>query len=106
MNNGRRVWVVLAVVAIVLVGALCAEAALQLPGYATGQSVKADLESKGRKVTDVVTLVVGIGAILGILWGALKIGTGNAEEGKRYVIGGMTAIVIASVVYGIVALVA
>ena len=42
---------------------------------------------------------------MGILVGAIKIGGGNPEGGKTFIIGGVVALVIAGSVYGIATLV-
>ena len=82
-----------------------AYAALTLPNYASGGNLSSDLQSKGKAVTDIIAMVVAILAIMGILVGAGKIGTGKGEEGKQWVIGGIVALVIAGSVYGIASLV-
>ena len=80
--------------------------ALDLPNYAGagGGNLSADLQSKGKKITDIISMVVAILAIMGILVGAGKIGVGKGDEGKQWVIGGVTALVIAGSVYGIASL--
>ena len=80
--------------------------AFKLPNYATSSNVEAEIQSKGKKITNTIALVVGIVAIIGMLVGAGYMGAGNAETGKRYLLGGVIAIVLASVVYGIASLVA
>ena len=83
-----------------------AHADLKLPSYASGSNVKADVEKKGKNITDVVLIVVGVVSILGILVGAGYMGSGNAEKGKQIMLGGVSGIVIASLVFGIAKLVA
>lgn len=83
-----------------------AQAALKLPSYASGTNVKADVEKKGKNITDVVLIVVGVISMLGILVGAGYMGSGNAEKGKQVMLGGVSGIVIASLVFGIAKLVA
>ena len=85
---------------------LPAAQALTLPNYASGGgNLTSDLQSKGKAVTDIISMVVAILAIMGILVGAGKIGVGKGEEGKQWVIGGIVALVIAGSVYGIASLV-
>lgn len=79
--------------------------ALTMPNYAAGGNLTTDLQSKGKAVTDIITMIVAILSIMGILVGAGKIGLNNGEEGKKWVVGGLTALVIAGSVYGIAALV-
>jgi len=83
-----------------------AQAELKLPSYASGSNVKADVEKKGKNITDVVLIVVGVISMLGILVGAGYMGSGNAEKGKQVMLGGVAGIVIASLVFGIAKLVA
>ncbi len=80
--------------------------ALQLPSYAqSGGNLSQSIQSKGKAITDVISMIVAILAIIGILVGAGKFGVGNGEEGKRWVIGGVVALIIAGCVYGIASLV-
>ncbi len=83
-----------------------AQAELKLPSYASGSNVKADVEKKGKNITDVVLIVVGVISMLGILVGAGYMGSGNSEKGKQVMLGGVAGIVIASLVFGIAKLVA
>ncbi len=83
-----------------------AQAELKLPSYASGTNVKADVEKKGKNITDVVLIVVGVISMLGILVGAGYMGSGNSEKGKQVMLGGVAGIVIASLVFGIAKLVA
>lgn len=83
-----------------------AHAEFQLPNYASGANVDSELQSKGKKITSTIALVVGIIAILGMLIGAGYMGAGNADKGKQYLLGGVISIVLASVVFGIASLVA
>ena len=82
------------------------QAELQLPSYASGANVKSEVEQKGKQITDIALVVVGIISILGILVGAGYMGAGNAERGKHIMLGGVGGIVIASLVFGIARLVA
>lgn len=77
-----------------------------LPNYAQGGNLESDLQSKGQAITKILSLIVGIVAIMGILVGAIKIGGGNPDSGKTFVISGIVALVIAGSVYGIATLVA
>ena len=81
-------------------------AELQLPSYASGSNVKSEVEQKGKQITDIALVVVGIISILGILVGAGYMGAGNAERGKHIMLGGVGGIIIASLVFGIARLVA
>lgn len=85
---------------------LPAEALATLPNYAQGGNLESDLQSKGQAITKILSLIVGIVAIMGILVGAIKIGAGNPESGKTFIIGGVIALVIAGSVFGIASLVA
>jgi hypothetical protein len=88
------------------IAVLPAHASLTLPNYAAGGgNLTSDLQSKGKAVTDIISMVVAILAIMGILIGAGKIGVGKGEEGKQWVVGGIVALVIAGSVYGIASLV-
>jgi hypothetical protein len=68
--------------------------------------LESDLQSKGQAITKILSLIVGIVAIMGILVGAIKIGGGNPDSGKTFVISGIVALVIAGSVYGIATMVA
>ena len=94
----------LSVQAVIMPGNAYAE--LQLPSYASGSNVKSEVEQKGKNITDIALIVVGIISILGILVGAGYMGAGNAERGKQIMLGGIGGIVIASMVFGIARLVA
>lgn len=83
-----------------------AQAELKLPSYASGANVQAEVEKKGKNITDVVLIVVGIISMLGLLVGAGYMGAGNTEKGKQIMLGGVGGIVIASLVFGIAKLVA
>lgn len=80
--------------------------AAQLPSYASGGNLQGDLESKGQTITEILSLIGLILAIITIVIGGIKIGTGDAEGGKRLLIGGLIGIVIIGSVYGIAGLVA
>ena len=89
------------IVAVLFV--LPAEAA-QLPNYAQGGNLSTTLQSKGKAITDVISMIVAILAIIGILIGAGYFGVGNGDRGKQWVVGGVVALVIAGSVYGIAAI--
>jgi hypothetical protein len=97
---------VLAGLALIAVAILPVEVLAALPNYAQGGNLESDLQSKGQAITKILSLIVGIVAIMGILVGAIKIGGGNPESGKTFVISGVVALIIAGSVYGIANLVA
>jgi|GEM_PF-2708895 len=78
--------------------------AVQLPNYAQGGNLSTTLQSKGKAITDVISMVVAILAIIGILIGAGYFGVGNGDRGKQWVVGGVVALIIAGSVYGIAAI--
>lgn len=82
-----------------------AEAAVQLPNYAQGGNLSSGLQSTGKAITDIISLVVAILAIIGIMVGAGFFATGNGERGRTFVIGGVVALILAGSAYGIAALV-
>ena len=90
---------------LVAVAVLPTEVWAALPNYAQGGNLESDLQTKGQAITKILALIVGIVSIMGILVGAIKIGGGNPESGKTFVISGVVALVIAGSVYGIAALV-
>ncbi len=79
--------------------------ALTLPNYAQGGDLASTLQTKGKAVTDILALVATIVSIIGIVVGAIKIGGGDPDGGKRWVVSGILGLVIAGSVYGIAALV-
>ena len=80
--------------------------ALDLPNYASGGNLKSELQSKGKAITDTVSMIAAIVSIIGIVVGGGMIGSGNADSGKRYVLGGIIGLIIAGVAFGIAQLVA
>lgn len=80
--------------------------AFKLPNYATSSNIESEIQSKGKKITNVVSLVVGIVAIISLLVSGIFYATNNPEVGKRYFFGGILAIIIASLVTTIAQLVA
>lgn len=83
-----------------------AMAAMQLPNYAQGGNLTTETQSKGKKVTDFIVMVVAILSIISLAIGAGGFGTGNADAGKRFVVGGVLGLVFGGAIYGIAALVA
>ncbi len=75
--------------------------AIQLPNYAAGGNVQSEVQTKGKAFTDLISMVVAILAIIGILIGAGYFGVGNGEKGKKFVVGGIIALILAGSVYGI-----
>lgn len=82
-----------------------AQAEFKLPNYATSGNVETEIQSKGKKITNAISIAVGVIAIIGMFVGLGFIGAGNIETGKRYLLGGIIAIVLASMVYVIANLV-
>lgn len=94
--------------AMLLVGVMAVEPALadlRLPNYAQNQGLEQALESKGRNITNMISMVVAIIAIIGMLIGAGYFGVGNKETGTKFLVGGVIALVIAGTVFGIAQLV-
>lgn len=83
-----------------------AQATTTLPNYAAGADVKSTLESKGKAITDIISLVIAIISIMAIMVGGGYFAAGNSERGKTFVIGGMIGILLTGLAYGIAALVA
>ncbi len=77
----------------------------KLPSYASGGSVDAKAQSVGKKVTDVVALIVGILAILGMFAGAGFFALGRKDNGWQFLGGGVIALLLSGSVYGIATLV-
>jgi len=80
-------------------------AAMRLPDYAEGADLRVTLEERAHAITNVITLIVSILAIIGILIGAGYFASGQGERGKSYVIGSVIGLVLAASAYGIAALV-
>lgn len=83
-----------------------ADAATQLPNYAQGGNLQSQVQSKGKTITEIISLIVVGLSIIGMLIGAGYIGVGKADTGKPIFIGGVVAILLAGSVYGIAQLVA
>ncbi len=77
--------------------------AFKLPNYATSSNVEAEIQAKGKKITDTVALVAGILCIL-----ALAVGAGylpfNRERGNYFLIGGGVGLLLLTLIYGIAGL--
>jgi hypothetical protein len=78
--------------------------ALTLPSYAQGGDLKSSLEQKGKAITDILALVATIISIMGMVVGGMKIGGGDPQGGKQWVIGGLIGLVVTGLVYGIASL--
>ena len=74
-------------------------AEVKLPSYATG-SAESKATSIGKKITDFLSLGVGILAIIAMLVGAGYMPF-NRDRAWQFMIGGIVALVIAGMVYGI-----
>ena len=73
-----------------------------LPSYAnTGGSLTSQSATLGKKITDVVVLVVGIISVLAIIWSGFHFATANGESGRRFFFGGMIGIIIASLAFSL-----
>jgi hypothetical protein len=82
-----------------------AHADITLPSYAAGGDVKTKVESVGKKVTDTISLVVAVIAILCMVASGGYFASGKSDEGKRLLFGSITGLVVAGMAYGIAALV-
>jgi hypothetical protein len=103
MLNKKHLFYIVAVALIVLT--LPVEA-LQMPNYANGGgNLTSDLQSKGKAVTDIISLIVAMLGIIGILVGAGYFTAGKRENGMQWVVGGIVGLIIAGSVYGIAGLV-
>lgn len=78
---------------------------MRLPNYAQGADLRVTLEERAHAITDVISLIVSILAIIGILIGAGYFASGQGERGKSYVIGSVIGLVLAASAYGIATLV-
>ena len=76
----------------------------KLPSYASSGSADSQAQAVGKKVTDFLSLGVGILAILGMLAGAGFFSVGNRDRGWQLVSGGFIGLVLAGLVYGIAAM--
>jgi len=91
-----------AVVLLVLPDVSMAE--VRLPTWANTGNLESDLSSKGQGVANVIALVVGILAVIGMLVGAAQFAIQRAEQGKQWLGGGAVGLVVAGSVYGIAGL--
>jgi ABC-type Fe3+ transport system permease subunit len=92
-----------------LVGALLpatTHAQTKLPSYAAGADVQTKVETVGKKVTDVVSLVVAVIAIVCMVASGAFFAMGNREAGRQLLFGSMAGLLISGLAYGIAALVA
>jgi len=80
--------------------------AIELPNYAQGGNLKTTATTKGRVITETISLIVAILAIIGIIIGAGWFGVGQPEKGKVWCLGGVVALLIGGSAYGIAAMVA
>jgi drug/metabolite transporter (DMT)-like permease len=78
----------------------------KLPSYATSGSVDNQAQAVGKKVTDFLSLGVGILAIIGMLVGAAFFSVGYRERGWQMASGGFVGLVVAGLVYGLAGLAA
>jgi hypothetical protein len=78
-----------------------AHASLQLPSYAAGTDVMAQATSTGKKITDLASLIVAIIAIICIIVSGVFFSQGNAETGKRYLVGSLIGLFVAGCAAGI-----
>lgn len=76
-----------------------------LPNYAAASDLKTSIQAKGKAITDTITMVVAVLAIIGIIVGAGYFAVGNGEHGKRFLVGGIIALVLAGSAYGIASLI-
>lgn len=79
---------------------------ITLPSYAQGSDLRSAVEAKGKAISDILALIAGVVGIIGIIVGAIKMGAGDPEGGKRQVLWGALGIIVAALAYGIAALVA
>lgn len=85
--------------------ALSAEAALQLPNYASGgANLTGDLESTGSVITKVLSGVTVMVGILGIIFAGMAFAAGDGETGKTRLKNSVIGLVIAAVATGIAAI--
>jgi uncharacterized membrane protein len=83
-----------------------AQAQTKLPSYAAGADVQTKVETVGKKVTDVVSLVVAVIAIVCMVASGAFFAMGNREAGRQLLFGSMAGLLISGLAYGIAALVA
>lgn len=99
-------WFLIVCVLFAAFAVIPVEAATTLPNYAQGGNLSSSIQSKGKAITDIISLIVAILSIIGMLIGAGYIGVGQGDKGKPILVGGILGIILAGSVYGIAALVA
>ena len=77
----------------------------KLPSFASGGDITGQIEEKGENIVDVVTLLAAVVGVIALGIAAVYIGTGNADKGKHFLVGGLGGIFLAGTIYGIAALV-
>ena len=82
----------LAVLGILLAVPPARADSITLPSYAQGSDLRGALESRGKAISDLLAFVAGIVGIIGIIVGAIKMGAGDPEGGKRQVLWGSLGI--------------
>lgn len=80
-------------------------AQVKLPSYAAGADVQTRVEAVGKKVTDVVSLIVAVIAILCMVASAAYFAMGNRDTGRNLLFGSIAGLLISGLAYGIAALV-
>lgn len=76
-------------------------AEVRLPTWANSGNLESELSSKGQNVANIIALVVGILAVIGMLVGAANFAFQRAEQGKQWVGGGAVGLIVSGSVYGI-----
>ncbi len=82
--------------------ALSAEAALQLPSYASGGSnLQGDLESTGGAITKILLGVTVMIGIAGIVFSGMAFASGDGEKGKERLKYSVIGLIVAATATGI-----
>jgi len=92
------------VLVIITVGVFLPElvnAAVKLPSWASDGNIENKVSGIGKKVADILAIIVGILGVLGILAGALMFPLNKADVGKQYILWSGVGLVISGSVYGI-----
>lgn len=100
----KKTVVLIATVAASLFAMTFVAEAVDLPSYAASGDLKSQLETKGGNITKIIAGISVMVCIIGIIVGAIKIGSGDADGGKRIAIGAVIGLIITGVAYGIAAL--
>ncbi|MFQ5470967.1 MAG: hypothetical protein ACE5EH_11795 [Gammaproteobacteria bacterium] len=79
-------------------------AEVKLPTWADSGNLENELSNKGQSVANVIAMIVGMLAVIGMLVGAGYFAIQKAEQGKQWLSGGAIGLVVAGSVYGIAAL--